>query len=94
MQRVAPTPVEPDPESWTTAQEGIEAKMGTEASFVVNTMYNDKSLMGCRYGSARPAYDIPLMVDLYKAGQPYRAEPDAVALPDRGKPAEAVQPSY
>ncbi len=44
-------------------------KMGTEASFVVNTMYNDKSLMGCRYGSARPAYDIPLMVDLYKAGR-------------------------
>ena len=44
-------------------------KMGTEASFVVNTMYNDKSIMGCRYGSARPAYDIPLMVDLYKAGR-------------------------
>ncbi len=44
-------------------------KMGTEASFVVSTMYNDKSLMGCRYGSARPAYDIPLMVDLYKAGR-------------------------
>lgn len=44
-------------------------KMGTEASFVVNTMYNDKSLMGCRYGSARPAYDIPLMVELYKAGR-------------------------
>ncbi|MGI9578213.1 MAG: Zn-dependent alcohol dehydrogenase [Microthrixaceae bacterium] len=44
-------------------------KMGDEASFVVNTMYNDKSLMGCRYGSARPAHDIPLMVDLYKAGR-------------------------
>lgn len=44
-------------------------KMGTEASFVVSTMYNDKSIMGCRYGSARPAYDIPLMVELYKAGR-------------------------
>lgn len=44
-------------------------KMGTEASFVVNTMYNDKSIMGCRYGSARPAADIPLMVELYKAGR-------------------------
>ncbi len=44
-------------------------KMGTEASFVVNTMYNDKSLMGCRYGSARPAHDIPLVVDLYRAGR-------------------------
>jgi len=44
-------------------------KMGAEASFVVNTMYNDKSIMGCRYGSSRPQYDIPLMVSLYKAGR-------------------------
>ncbi|MEI2650672.1 MAG: zinc-binding dehydrogenase [Microthrixaceae bacterium] len=44
-------------------------KMGSEASFVVNTMYNDKTIMGCRYGSARPQYDIPLMVRLYQAGR-------------------------
>jgi S-(hydroxymethyl)glutathione dehydrogenase/alcohol dehydrogenase len=44
-------------------------KMGTEASFVVNTMYNDKSVMGCRYGSARPAHDIPMLIELYKAGR-------------------------
>jgi S-(hydroxymethyl)glutathione dehydrogenase/alcohol dehydrogenase len=44
-------------------------KMGSEASFVVNTMYNDKTIMGCRYGSARPQYDIPLMVKLYQAGR-------------------------
>ena len=44
-------------------------KMGTEASFVVNTMYNDKSILGCRYGSARPQYDIPLMVRLYESGR-------------------------
>ncbi len=44
-------------------------KMGTEASFVVSTMYNDKSIMGCRYGSARPAYDIPMLIELYKAGR-------------------------
>ena len=44
-------------------------KMGSEASFVVNTMYNDKTIMGCRYGSARPQYDIPLMVQLYQAGR-------------------------
>jgi len=44
-------------------------KMGSEASFVVNTMYNDKSIMGCRYGSARPQYDIPLMVRLYQSGR-------------------------
>ena len=44
-------------------------KMGSEASFVVNTMNNDKTIMGCRYGSARPQYDIPLMVELYQAGR-------------------------
>lgn len=44
-------------------------KMGSEASFVVNTMYNDKTIMGCRYGSARPQYDIALMVRLYQAGR-------------------------
>ncbi len=44
-------------------------KMGSEANFVVSTMYNDKSIMGCRYGSARPQHDIPLMVELYKAGR-------------------------
>jgi S-(hydroxymethyl)glutathione dehydrogenase/alcohol dehydrogenase len=44
-------------------------KLGTEASFVVNSMYNNKSIMGCRYGAARPHYDIPLIVDLYKSGR-------------------------
>ncbi len=44
-------------------------KMGAEAAFVVNTMYNDKTIMGCRYGSARPQYDVDLMVRLYKAGR-------------------------
>ncbi|MHB1487210.1 MAG: Zn-dependent alcohol dehydrogenase [Acidimicrobiales bacterium] len=29
----------------------------------------DRGLMGCRYGSIRPHYDIPLIVDRYKAGQ-------------------------
>lgn len=44
-------------------------KMGAEAAFVVSNMYNDKTIMGCRYGSARPQYDIPLMVKLYQAGR-------------------------
>jgi S-(hydroxymethyl)glutathione dehydrogenase/alcohol dehydrogenase len=30
--------------------------------------YVDRGLLGCRYGSARPHHDIPLMVDLYQAG--------------------------
>lgn len=44
-------------------------KLGTEASFVVNTLYNDKSIMGCRYGTVRPHHDIPLFVELYKSGK-------------------------
>lgn len=44
-------------------------KMGTEASFVVSTMYNDKSILGCRYGSTRPHHDIPLYVGLYLDGR-------------------------
>ena len=44
-------------------------KMGTEASFVVNTMYNNKSILGCRYGAARPHYDIPLVVSFYLDGR-------------------------
>ena len=44
-------------------------KPGTEATFVVNTMYNDKAIMGCRYGSSKPHHDIPLIVDLYKSGR-------------------------
>jgi len=44
-------------------------KLGTEASFVVQSLYNDKSILGCRYGTARPHHDVPLFVDLYKAGR-------------------------
>jgi S-(hydroxymethyl)glutathione dehydrogenase/alcohol dehydrogenase len=44
-------------------------KIGAEVSFVVNSMYNDKSIMGCRYGSARPHHDIPLIVNFYKSGR-------------------------
>lgn len=44
-------------------------KLGTEASFVVNSMYNDKSILGCRYGSTRPHHDIPLLVRFYQDGR-------------------------
>ena len=46
-----------------------QAKFGTEASFVVQSLYNDKGILGCRYGSTRPHHDIPMMVELYKAGR-------------------------
>jgi Zn-dependent alcohol dehydrogenase len=44
-------------------------KLGTEASFVVNSLYNNKSILGCRYGAARPHHDIPLIVQLYLDGR-------------------------
>ncbi|MBA3281609.1 MAG: alcohol dehydrogenase catalytic domain-containing protein [Acidimicrobiia bacterium] len=44
-------------------------KFGSEASFGVNTLYNDKSILGCRYGTARPHHDVPLFIELYKAGK-------------------------
>jgi S-(hydroxymethyl)glutathione dehydrogenase/alcohol dehydrogenase len=42
---------------------------GTEASFNVSSMYLDKTIMGCRYGSARPHHDFRMIVDLYLAGR-------------------------
>lgn len=44
-------------------------RLGTEASFEVNGLYHDKTIMGCRYGAGRPHADIPLFVDLYLAGR-------------------------
>lgn len=44
-------------------------KLGTEASYVVNDLYNDKSIMGCRYGTTRPHHDIPMLLDLYRQGR-------------------------
>jgi Zn-dependent alcohol dehydrogenase len=44
-------------------------KFGTEAAFQVSTLYNDKTIMGCRYGAGRPHKDVPMFVDLYLAGR-------------------------
>jgi Zn-dependent alcohol dehydrogenase len=44
-------------------------KLGSEAAFVVNDLYNDKSILGCRYGSTRPHHDIPLLVSFYRDGR-------------------------
>ncbi|MFB7499603.1 Zn-dependent alcohol dehydrogenase [Streptomyces sp. NPDC056161] len=40
-----------------------------EASFLVSSMYLDKSILGCRYGSARPQRDIALYAELYRQGR-------------------------
>ena len=44
-------------------------KIGTEGSFVINTLYNNKSILGCRYGATRPHQDIPMYVDYYLDGR-------------------------
>ncbi|WP_405956014.1 alcohol dehydrogenase catalytic domain-containing protein [Streptomyces phaeochromogenes] len=40
-----------------------------EASFLVSSMYLDKSILGCRYGSSRPQRDIALYAELYQEGR-------------------------
>jgi Zn-dependent alcohol dehydrogenase len=44
-------------------------KLGTEASFDVSSMYINKSIMGCRYGTSQPRHDVPMLVDYYLSGQ-------------------------
>ncbi|MFI9203564.1 Zn-dependent alcohol dehydrogenase [Streptomyces sp. NPDC053048] len=41
---------------------------GAEASFRVSSLYLDKSVLGCRYGSSRPQHDIALYAQLYREG--------------------------
>ncbi|MFB7289496.1 Zn-dependent alcohol dehydrogenase [Actinacidiphila glaucinigra] len=62
-----------------------------EASFRVSSMYLDKSILGCRYGSSRPQRDIALYADLYRRGRllldelvtrTYPVEDFAVAVED------------
>ncbi|MFF6781265.1 alcohol dehydrogenase catalytic domain-containing protein [Streptomyces sp. NPDC012510] len=40
-----------------------------EASFLVSSLYLDKSILGCRYGSSRPQRDIAVYADLYREGR-------------------------
>ncbi|MEU6685269.1 Zn-dependent alcohol dehydrogenase [Streptomyces sp. NPDC046832] len=40
-----------------------------EASFRVSSLYLDKSILGCRYGSSRPQRDIALYAELYRQGR-------------------------
>jgi S-(hydroxymethyl)glutathione dehydrogenase/alcohol dehydrogenase len=47
---------------------GIPAR-GTEVSLDMNALATvDRGVLGCRYGSARPQHDIPLLVELYRSG--------------------------
>lgn len=40
-----------------------------EASFNVSSMYLDKGILGCRYGSSQPQRDVRRYVELYRNGQ-------------------------
>ena len=41
---------------------------GSEVSFPVAWMYQNKSILGCRYGAARPHHDFPLYANMYLQG--------------------------
>ncbi len=42
---------------------------GTMVEFAPEQLYQDKTIMGCRYGSSRPQADIKMYADLYLAGK-------------------------
>ena len=44
-------------------------KLGTAAEFVVHALYQNKAILGCRYGTARPRRDFPMLAALYLAGR-------------------------
>jgi Zn-dependent alcohol dehydrogenase len=44
-------------------------KADAEASFLVSGMYMDKTIMGCRYGTSHPQFDVLRYIQLYQAGE-------------------------
>jgi S-(hydroxymethyl)glutathione dehydrogenase/alcohol dehydrogenase len=44
-------------------------KMGTSFDFVVHALYQNKAILGCRYGTARPRVDFPMLAELYLNGR-------------------------
>ncbi|MFF4734800.1 alcohol dehydrogenase catalytic domain-containing protein [Streptomyces sp. NPDC001262] len=66
---------------------------GAEASFPVSSMYLDKSILGCRYGSSRPQHDITLYARWYGEGRFLLDELVSAVYPveEFGKAAEDVR---
>ena len=52
----------------TAVQVGI-GPWGAELSIDMSLLLDERKLLGCYYGSLRPAYDIPRYIDLYRAGR-------------------------
>src|SRR5262249_45354236 len=44
-------------------------KLGSKYEFVVQQLYNNKAILGCRYGAARPRRDFAMLADLYLGGR-------------------------
>jgi Zn-dependent alcohol dehydrogenase len=44
-------------------------KLGSSFDFVVQALYQNKAILGCRYGTARPRHDFPMLADLYLSGR-------------------------
>lgn len=44
-------------------------KVGSSFDFVVQGLYQNKAILGCRYGTARPRRDFALLADLYLSGR-------------------------
>jgi len=45
------------------------ADLEAEASYTMYSLYQNKSLLGCRYGAARPRADFPMLAELYLQGK-------------------------
>jgi S-(hydroxymethyl)glutathione dehydrogenase/alcohol dehydrogenase len=44
-------------------------KLDARADFLVNALRTDRAILGCRYGTARPHNDFPMLADLYLRGK-------------------------
>jgi S-(hydroxymethyl)glutathione dehydrogenase/alcohol dehydrogenase len=44
-------------------------KVGSTYQFVVHALYQNKAILGCRYGAARPQRDFPMLASLYLNGR-------------------------
>jgi len=76
-------------------------QIGSSFSFPVHTLYQNKAILGCRYGTARPRRDFPMLADFFLSGRlkiaelitrQYRLEDFDAALADlkRGDLARGV----
>lgn len=69
-------------------------KVGSTCEFMVHALYQNKSIHGCRYGTARPRRDFPVLAELYLSGRlkidelitnHYKLDDFATALEDMKK---------